>query len=205
MCDASDFAIGAVLGQRKTNHFQHIHYASKTMTQAQIHYTMMEKEMLAVVYAFEKFRPYLILSKSILYTDHSALKYVLSKQDAKPRLIQWIKSFDSVCMAKKFMISSKIVMKDPPGAIMVEVKALPTNIARVVVKFLKSLFARFGTPKAIINDRGTHFCNDKFAKVLSKYAVTHRLATSYHPQTSGQVEVSNRGLKKRRLEKTMPH
>ncbi|GKD97506.1 reverse transcriptase domain-containing protein, partial [Tanacetum coccineum] len=84
----------------------------------------------------------------------------------------------------------------------VEAKALLTNDARVVVKFLKSLFARFGTPIAIISDRGTHFCNDKFAKVISKYGVTHRLATAYHPQTSGQVEVSNRGLK-RILERTV--
>ncbi|GJS96216.1 reverse transcriptase domain-containing protein [Tanacetum coccineum] len=84
----------------------------------------------------------------------------------------------------------------------VEAKALPTNDARVVVKFLKSLFARFGTPRAIISDRGTHFCNDQFAKVMSKYEVTHRLATAYHPQMSGQVEVSNRGLK-RILERTV--
>ncbi|GKD58618.1 reverse transcriptase domain-containing protein [Tanacetum coccineum] len=77
----------------------------------------------------------------------------------------------------------------------VEAKALPTNDARVVVKFLKSLFARFGTPRTIISDRRTHFCNDQFAKVMSKYGVTHRLAIAYHPQTSGQVEVSNRGLK----------
>nr|GEY60583.1 reverse transcriptase domain-containing protein [Tanacetum cinerariifolium] len=72
---------------------------------------------------------------------------------------------------------------------------LPTNDVRVVVKFLKSLFSRFGTPRAIISDRRTHFCNDQFAKVMTKYGVTHRLATAYHPQTSGQVEVSNRGLK----------
>nr|GEV89365.1 reverse transcriptase domain-containing protein [Tanacetum cinerariifolium] len=83
-----------------------------------------------------------------------------------------------------------------------EAKALPTNDARVVVKFLKSLFARFETPRAIISDRGTHFCNDKFAKVMSKYGVTHRLSTTYHPQTSGQVEVSSRGLK-RILERTI--
>ncbi|GJU38952.1 reverse transcriptase domain-containing protein [Tanacetum coccineum] len=70
----------------------------------------------------------------------------------------------------------------------VEAKVLPTNDARVVVKFLKSLFARFGTPRAIISDRGTYFCNDQFAKVMSKYRVTHRIATAYHPQTSGQVE-----------------
>nr|GEY72250.1 reverse transcriptase domain-containing protein [Tanacetum cinerariifolium] len=79
MCDASDYAIGAVLGQRKSKHFQPIHYESKTMTEAQIHYTTTEKEMLAVVYAFEKFRPYLVLSKSIVYTGHSALKYFLNK------------------------------------------------------------------------------------------------------------------------------
>nr|GFA27410.1 reverse transcriptase domain-containing protein [Tanacetum cinerariifolium] len=240
MCDASDFTIGAVLGQRKTKHFHPIHYASKTMAEAQIHYTMIEKEMLAVVYAFEKFRPYLILSKSIVYTDHSALKYLLSKQDAKLRLIQWvlllqefdiiirdkkgtknfaadhlsrlenphkdvfenkdinenfpletlgkissgstpwfanfanfyggilsskgcrpskrrnslrtlnitygmiptffgyvrIKSFEGVCMAKKLMISSKLDMKDPPGAIMVLISPprkdeMPQNIIQV--------------------------------------------------------------------------
>ncbi|GJZ81752.1 reverse transcriptase domain-containing protein [Tanacetum coccineum] len=84
----------------------------------------------------------------------------------------------------------------------VEAKALPTNDSRVVVKFLKSLFSRFSALRAIISDRGTHFCNDKFDKVMSKYGVTHRLLTPYHPQTSGQVEVTNRGLK-RILERTV--
>ncbi|GKD02955.1 reverse transcriptase domain-containing protein [Tanacetum coccineum] len=84
----------------------------------------------------------------------------------------------------------------------VEAKALPTNDAQVVCKFLKSLFAQFGTPCAIISDRGTHFCNDQFAKVMLKYGVTHRLSTAYHPQISGQVEVSNHGLK-RILERTI--
>nr|GFB72737.1 reverse transcriptase domain-containing protein [Tanacetum cinerariifolium] len=84
----------------------------------------------------------------------------------------------------------------------VEAKALPTNDARIVVKFLKSLFSRFITPRAIISDRGTHFCNDQFTRVMIKYGVTHRLATAYHPQTSGQVKVSNRGLK-RILERTV--
>nr|GFA26903.1 reverse transcriptase domain-containing protein [Tanacetum cinerariifolium] len=77
----------------------------------------------------------------------------------------------------------------------VEAKALPTNDARVVVKFLTSLFSRFGTPKAIISDRGTHFYNDQFSRVMAKYGVTHRLSTTYHPQRSGQVEVTNCGLK----------
>ncbi|GJV28447.1 reverse transcriptase domain-containing protein [Tanacetum coccineum] len=104
MCDASDFAIGAVLGQRKTKHFQTIHHASKTMTEAQAHYTTTEKELLTVVYAFEKFWPYLVLSKSIVYTDHAALKYLLAKQDAKLRLLQLIlllQEFDVIIRDKK--------------------------------------------------------------------------------------------------------
>ncbi|GKC41167.1 reverse transcriptase domain-containing protein [Tanacetum coccineum] len=104
MCDASNFAIGAVLGQRKMKHFQPIHYASKTMIEAQIHYTTTKKEMLAVVYAFEIFWPYLVLSKSIVYTDHSAIKYLMNIQDAKPRLLWWVSfstRFDSPSHDKK--------------------------------------------------------------------------------------------------------
>nr|GEX16550.1 reverse transcriptase domain-containing protein [Tanacetum cinerariifolium] len=392
MCDASNFAIGAILRQRKTKHFPPIHYDSKKITEAQIYYTTTEKEMISVVYAFEKFRPYLVLFKSIVYTDHSALKYLLSKQDAKPRFLRWVlllqefditirdkkgsenlaadhlsrlenphkdvlenkdinenfplealgslssgstpwfadianfyagnfikkgltsqqnKKFskdvkhyfwddpylfriyadqiirrcvhgqeaidilkachegptgghhDANLTAKKVfdagffwptiyrdahdMIKScdtcqrkgKFSQRDemPQNVIQVceifdvwgidfmgpfpslkgnkyilvavdylskwvEARALPTNNARVVIKFFKSLFSRFGTPRAIISDRGTHFCNDQFARVMTKYGITHRLATTYHPQTSGQVEVSNRGLK-RILERTV--
>nr|GFA19430.1 reverse transcriptase domain-containing protein [Tanacetum cinerariifolium] len=90
MCDASDFAIGAVLGKRQDKHFRPIHYASKTITEAESNYTTTEKEMLAVVYAFEKFRSYLIMNKRIVYTDHSALKYLFAKKDSKARLLQWV-------------------------------------------------------------------------------------------------------------------
>ncbi|KAL5580497.1 hypothetical protein UlMin_012939 [Ulmus minor] len=78
----------------------------------------------------------------------------------------------------------------------VEAVALPTNDSRVVIRFLKkNIFARFGTPRAIISNGGSHFCNKQFDALLSKYGVIHRVATPYHPQTSGQVEVSNRELK----------
>ncbi|GKC82599.1 reverse transcriptase domain-containing protein [Tanacetum coccineum] len=90
MCYASDFAIGAVLGQHHKEHFRPIHYASKTINKAESHYTKTEKEMLVVVYAFEKFRSYLILNKSIVYTDHFTLKYLFAKKDSKARLIQWV-------------------------------------------------------------------------------------------------------------------
>ncbi|KAJ9545103.1 hypothetical protein OSB04_024810 [Centaurea solstitialis] len=90
MCDAIDYAVSAVLGQRKNNHFQPICYASRTLNDAQENYTTTEKELLAVVFAIEKFRSYLVLSKIIVYTDHSTLKYLFAKPDAKPRLIRWI-------------------------------------------------------------------------------------------------------------------
>ncbi|GJU97928.1 putative nucleotidyltransferase, ribonuclease H [Tanacetum coccineum] len=90
MCDASDYAVGAVLGQRIDKHFNLIHYASKTMNDAQENYTTNEKELLAVVFAFDKFCQYLVLSKTIVFTDHYALRYLFTKQDAKPWLIRWI-------------------------------------------------------------------------------------------------------------------
>nr|GEX77711.1 reverse transcriptase domain-containing protein [Tanacetum cinerariifolium] len=373
MCDASDFAIGAVLRQRQEQYFRPIHYANKTMTEAESNYTTTKKEMLAMVYAFEKFRFYLIMNKSIVYTDHFALKYLFSKKDSKARFLRWVlllqeftfKVIDTkgaenmaadhlsrlenphqnvldpkkinesfpleilnlvsthgmssqqesklfkdvrhyfwddpflfyICVdqvirrcvhgkesidilkachygptgghhgpnytAKKVFDSGfywptiyhdaqdlvkicdicqhqgKISQRDemPQNSIQfceifdvwgidfmgpflssrgnkyilvavdylskwVEVKELLTNDAQVVCKFLKNLFAIFGTPRAIISDQGTHFCNDQFAKVMLKYGVTYHLATPYHPQTSGQVEVSNRGLK-RILERTV--
>ncbi|GJR20286.1 reverse transcriptase domain-containing protein [Tanacetum coccineum] len=364
---------GAVLGQHHEKYFRPIHYASKTMNEAESHYTTTEKEMLAVVYAFEKFWSYLILNKSIVYTDHSALKYLFAKKDSKARLLRWVhllqeftfkvidtkgaknlaadhlsrlenpyenvldpkevnetfpletlnivtfhgdsstswfadfanyhagnfivkgissqkknKFFKDVkhyfwddpylfkicadqmirwCVAgqeafdilkachsgptwgyyganyttKKVFDSGfywptiyrdahdlvtrcdtcqhqgKISQRDemPQNSIQVckiidmwgidfmgpfsssrgnkyilvavdylskwvEVKALPTNDARVICKFLKSLFARFGAPRTIISDRGTHFCNEQFAKAMLKYGVTHRLYTAYH-------------------------
>nr|GEX24374.1 reverse transcriptase domain-containing protein [Tanacetum cinerariifolium] len=346
-----------VLGQRRDKHFRPIHYASKTMTEAESKYTTTEKEMLAVVYAFKKFRSYLILNKSIVYTDHSALKYLIAKKDSKAPLLRWVlllqeftfkvvdtkgaenlaadhlsrlenphqnmldpkeinesfpletlnlvstrgsqstpwfadfanyhagnfivkgmryvsgqeaidilkachsgpigghhgpnytarKVFDSGFYwptiyrdAQNFVKNcdvcqrqGKISQKDemPQNSIQVyeifdvwgidfmgpfpssrgnkyiliavdylskwvEAKALPTNDARVVCKFLKNLFARFRAPRAIISDRGTHFCNNQFTKVMQKYSVTHRLATPYHPQTSVQVKVYNCGLKR---------
>nr|GEY10760.1 reverse transcriptase domain-containing protein [Tanacetum cinerariifolium] len=354
MCDASDFAIGAVLGQRRDKNFWPIHYASKTMTEAKSKYTTTKKEMLAVVYAFENFQSYLILNKSIVYTDHSALKYLFSKKDSKARLLHWVlllqefifkvvdtkgaenlaadhlsrlenpyqnvldlkeinesfpletvnlvsshgcqstpwfadfanyhagnfivkgmtsqqknKFFKDVkhyfwddpylfkicvdqiirrCVAGQEAIDilkachsrptrghhrpnytarkvfdsgfywptiyhdaqhfvknydvcqhqGKITQKDEmlQNSIQVEAKALLTNDARVICKFLKNLFARFGAPRAIISDRETHFRNNQFTKVMQKYGVTHRFSTPYHPQTSGQVEVSNRRLKR---------
>ncbi|XP_075106745.1 uncharacterized protein LOC142179774 [Nicotiana tabacum] len=90
MCDASDHAVGAVLGQRKDKIMHPIYYASRTLNNARLNYTATEKEMLVVVFAFDKFQSYLIGSKVIVYTDHAARKYLIDKKKAKSRLIRWV-------------------------------------------------------------------------------------------------------------------
>jgi hypothetical protein len=90
MCDASDYAVGAVLGQTKDIKHNAISYASKTLSGPQLNYATTEKELLAVVFAIDKFRSYLVGAKVIVYTDHVALKYLLTKKYAKPQLIRWI-------------------------------------------------------------------------------------------------------------------
>ncbi|KAL0303945.1 UNVERIFIED_CONTAM: Retrovirus-related Pol polyprotein from transposon.6 [Sesamum radiatum] len=392
MCDASNDTLGAVLGQRVEKRFHTIYYASRTMN-AQRNYATTEKELLAVIFAIEKFRPYLLLSKVIVFTDHSALRYLMSKSDAKPRLLRWIlllQEFDleikdrrgcentvadhlsrlnptyvenmhnsplqdefpdeqlfaitqieepwfadfanflagkvipphlSYQQKKKFFSDIKYYLWDEPylykrcgdgmvrrcvpeeemqsilgfchdrevgghhGGAKTAAKVLqcgfywpslfkdahkyvsscdqcqrtgnishrnemplsnvlvceifdvwgidfmgpfpksynnayilvavdyvskwveaigtPTNDGRVVLKFIKKfIFTRYGTPRAIISDGGKHFCNKQFEALLKKFGVTHRIATPYHPQTSGQVEVSNREIKQI-LEKTV--
>ena len=90
MCDASDYVVGAVLGQTKDKKHHAISYASKTLTIQQLNYATTEKGLLAIVIAIDKFRSYLVGAKVIVYNDHAALKYLLTKKDAKPRLIRWI-------------------------------------------------------------------------------------------------------------------
>nr|GEY88956.1 reverse transcriptase domain-containing protein [Tanacetum cinerariifolium] len=209
MCDASDFAI--------------------------------EKEMLAVVYAFEKFQSYLIMNKSIVYTDHSTLKYLFAKKDSKVRLLRWVlllqeftfkvidtngaenlaadhlfrlenphqnvldpkeinESFplETLNMVSSRGNSSTSWFSDfanyHAGNFVVKGMSKPLTFSRLAtmdpsgdIMARTTLPRRFGTPRAIISDRGTHFCNDQFAKVMLKYGVTHHLATLYHPQTSGQA------------------
>nr|GFA72125.1 reverse transcriptase domain-containing protein [Tanacetum cinerariifolium] len=199
-----DYAVGAVLGQRIEKHFRPIHYASKTMNQAEANYTTTEKEMLmefdfkvidtrgAENYAADHLsrleNPYKNVFDPKEINETFPLKS-LNKVAHKDPSTPW-GPFPSSKGNKYILVAVDYLSK------WVEAKTLPTNDARVVVKFLKSLFSRFGTPKAIISDRGTHFCNDQFSRVMEEYKVTHRLSTAYHPQTSGQVEVTNRGLKR---------
>ena len=104
MCDASDYAVGAVLGQRVNKKPVAICYASKTFSVAQLNYTTTEKDLLVVVFALDKFRSYIWGSKVVIFTNHSVIRHLLEKKDAKPRLIRWIlllQEFDLEILDKK--------------------------------------------------------------------------------------------------------
>nr|GEW84628.1 reverse transcriptase domain-containing protein [Tanacetum cinerariifolium] len=181
ICDASDFVIGAVLRQLQDKHFRPIHYASKTMTEVESNYTTTEMEMLAVVYAFEKFRSYLIMNKSIVYTDHSALKYLFAKKDSKGMSTQ---------QKNKLFKDVKYYFWDDPFMF----KICADQVVRRCVHGQEVIeFSRLAT----MDPPG-----ETMAQITQPRSVTHCLATPYHPQTSGQVEVSNCGLK-RILERTV--
>ncbi|RVW18356.1 Retrovirus-related Pol polyprotein from transposon 17.6 [Vitis vinifera] len=292
----SDIAMGVVLGQREDGKPYVIYNASKTLNEAQRNYITTEKELLAVVFTLEKIHAYLVGSFIVVFTDHSALKYLLTKQDAKARLIRWIlllQEFTLQIKDKKgvenvvadhlprlaiahnshglpinddFSEESLVLLEDTPwyahianylvtgevpnqiirkcvlnksnrGSSVVAMSACGVDLFdvwgidfmgpfpmtfdnsyilvgvdyvskwveailckhndhRVVLKFLKeNIFSRFGVPKAIINDGGTHFCNKPFETLLAKYGVKHKVATPYHPQTLRQVELANREIK----------
>nr|GFA73985.1 reverse transcriptase domain-containing protein [Tanacetum cinerariifolium] len=234
------------------------------MNQAEANYTTTEKEMLAVVYAFKKFCSYLIMNKSIIYTDHSALKYLFAKKDAKAQN-PYENVFDPKEINETFPLESlnKVAHKDPSTPLFADLanyhagnfiikagkeaidilnachsgpteghyganytakkvfdsgfcwpsiykdafelvkrcdscqRQMPQNFIQICEVFdVWGINFMGPTPKTIISDRGTHFCNDQFSRVMAKYGVTHRLSTAYHPQTSGHVEVTNRGLKR---------
>ncbi|GJV26573.1 reverse transcriptase domain-containing protein [Tanacetum coccineum] len=212
MCDARDYAIGAVLGQQIEKKFSPFYYASKTMNNAQEHYTTTKKELLAVVYAFDKFMSYLTMSKLVVYIDHSALKYLFSKHDAKPRLIRWVlllQEFTIEIKDKKGtenLVADHLSRLENLGLEELSEDTIQDNFLdeHLMVIKLKNTETDpcFGVLKALISDRGTHFCNSLLEKILKKYGVTHRLATPYHPQTSGQTENTNSAIK-RILERTV--
>nr|GEX22704.1 reverse transcriptase domain-containing protein [Tanacetum cinerariifolium] len=218
MCDASDFAIGAVLGQQLAN-FHAGNFIIKGMSYQQKkkffkdvkHYFWDDPYLFRIcadqiiqrcVHSQEAFDILKACHEGPTGGHHGAnftAKKVFDVGFFWPTIYKdahdLVKSCDSCQHQGKFSQRDELPQKLFKFMKYMMAKALPKNDARIVVKFLKYLFNRFRTPRAIISDRGTHLCNDKIDKVMSKYGVAHRLSTAYHPQTSGQVEVSNRGLK----------
>ncbi|XP_015955257.1 uncharacterized protein LOC107479655 [Arachis duranensis] len=206
MCDASDFALGAVLGQRKDNLVHVIYYASKVLNDAQRNYTTTEKELLAIVFACDKFRSYLIGAKefnieirdkkgvenkvadhlSIIHHEEGGTHDTSVNELFPDEQLLTIHKAPWFADIANFKATVDYVSK------WVEAIATPTNDNKIVMNFLrKNIFSCFGVPRALISDGGSHFCNRPLEALLLQYGVKHKVATPYHPQTSGQTEISN--------------
>ncbi|GJU09740.1 reverse transcriptase domain-containing protein [Tanacetum coccineum] len=189
MCDASDFALGAVLGQRHEKHFRPIHYASKTMNEAESRYTTTEKEMLA---------SWCTLSEKFCFTVMN--KCMVIRDPIPPQQADHLSRLESPHENK---LDPKEINEKFPLEILSSIASLGWLVTpwfgMDIAKYMREISDQrddnpakkkfssktFGAPRAIISDRRTHFCNDQFAKVMLKYGVTHRLSTAYYPQTSG--------------------
>ncbi|XP_042472453.1 uncharacterized protein LOC122055135 [Zingiber officinale] len=197
MCDASNFVIGAVLAQRVEGAPHVICYASKTLDSAQANYTMTEKELLSIVFSLDKFRSYLLCSHVVVFSDHAALKFLLKKPDAKPRLIRWMLLLQEFDLEIRDRSGKENLVADHLSRIEGELDhtAIDDDFRDEQLFRVHGESPWFGVPRAIISDKGTHFCNSQMKAMLSRYGVSHRISTSYHPQTNGQAEVSNREVK----------
>ncbi|XP_075084805.1 uncharacterized protein LOC142168050 [Nicotiana tabacum] len=216
MCDASDIAIGAVLGQRRDKIFHSIYYASKTMNPwtadnrrrflHDVRFYVWDEPFLYRQCADQLVRRCVPEEENcdrcqrtgtITRKHEMPLQNILAVELFDVWGIDFMGPFPYSNGHRYILVAVDYVSK------WVEAIALPTNDAKVVVGFVKKhIFTRFGTPRVLISDGGTHFCNKLLNNILAKYGVKHKVSTAYHPQTSGQVEVSNREVKQI-LEKTV--
>ncbi|XP_048611424.1 uncharacterized protein LOC125585790 [Brassica napus] len=207
MCDASDYVVGAILGQKREKKTHVIYYASRTLDEAQMKYATTQKKLLAIVYAFEKFISYLVglkiecgipIDEGLPEEQIMAIRAVVAVCETGKKLEEvkateekgpWYDDLVNYLACGREPLVVDYVSK------WVEAVACPTNDFRVVIKMFKSIiFPRFGVPRVVISDGGSHFINKLFEGLLKKKGVKHKVATPYHPQTSGQVEISNREI-----------
>ncbi|RVW64078.1 Retrovirus-related Pol polyprotein from transposon 17.6 [Vitis vinifera] len=248
--NSCDLAMGAILGQREDGKPYVIYYASKTLNEAQRNYTTTEKELLAIVFALDKFRAYLDkkgvenvvadhLSRLVIAHDSHGLpinddfpeeslmsievapwyshiaNYLVTREVPTMRVVQsgfwWpslFKDAHSMCKGcdqcqslgkltrRNMMPLNPILIVDDFDVWGIDFMGpFPMSFGHSYILVGVDYVSKFGVPKAIINDGGTHFCNKPFKTLLAKYGVKHKVATPYHPQTSGQVELANREIK----------
>ncbi|XP_015970209.1 uncharacterized protein LOC107493665 [Arachis duranensis] len=205
MCDASNYAVEAALAQREGKIPYVIDYASKTLDGSQSNYTTTEKELLAIVFALDKFQAYLLGSMVVVFGN-------ISKKDEIPQ--------QTMLFCDIFYVWGIDFMGPFPNSngflyilLVVDymskwVKAIPTRTddANVVLSFVRNnIICCFGSPRAIMSDQGSHFCNKRMTGLMKKYGIIHKVATPYHPQTNGQAEVFNREIKRILEKTTKPH
>nr|XP_004513738.1 uncharacterized protein LOC101501569 [Cicer arietinum] len=229
MCDASDFAVGAVFGKRNDKKVHAIYYASRTLDEAQVNYATTEKELLAVVFAIDKLIPtWWEASRYVDFVNNLAVEVLPSDWNfqqkkiffSDPKHYYWgepllfKRGVDGVfrrCVPIEEMESITFHCHSSANeghavdytSKWIKVVAARTNDAKVVIKlFKKVIFLSFGVPRVVISDGGSYFIAKQFEGLLKKYGVKHKIATTYQPQTSRHVEVSNREIRSI-LEKTV--
>ncbi|XP_025661628.2 uncharacterized protein [Arachis hypogaea] len=196
MCNASNFAVGAALAQREGKNPYVIAYASKTLDGDQFNYTTTEKELLAIVFALDEFRAYLLGSKCIRFSN-------ISKKDEIPQQtmlfceifyvwgIDFMGTFPNSNSFLYLLLAVDYVSK--------WVETIPTQMddTNVVLSFVRNnIICRFRSPRAMVSDQGSHFCNKRMQGLMNKYGIIHKVATANHPQKNSQAEVSNREIKR---------
>ncbi|XP_052725945.1 uncharacterized protein LOC128194397 [Vigna angularis] len=219
MCDVSNYALGAVLTQKIDKLPRVIYYASRTLDAAQANYTTTEKELLAIVFALDKFRSYLLGSPVIVYTDHAALKFLLKKAESKPRLIRWMLLLQEFDLQIKDRSGAQNLVADhlsrieragdevgvlpiqddfPDESLLMISSSHPTPwFAHIVNYLVASVFPPLASHAQIAkikSDAKYYVWDDPYLWKLCSDQVTRRCIPDH--ETNGQAEISNREIKK---------
>ncbi|GKE39882.1 reverse transcriptase domain-containing protein, partial [Tanacetum coccineum] len=191
MCNASDYAVRAVLWQRIEKHFKPTHYASKMMNEAQENYTMTEKELLAVIESYEGVSHEMRWHKSFdsVTAAHQEIIMVLpqpQEKSSKPTFTSQVSSMMHIDWSEVTMLVNELATSPIGMKYLKKAQAFPASDARNVVNFLKRLFTRFRIPKAFISDRGTHLCNNQMEKVMKRHRVVPDSPLHITPRQTGR-------------------
>ncbi|XP_038902440.1 uncharacterized protein LOC120089086 [Benincasa hispida] len=203
MCDASNLHVRAVLGQRVNKKSHVICFALRTLKPNQINYTAAAKEFVVIGFALDKFHSYILGFLVTIFTNHAALRYLMIKKESKSRFFRWMLLLQELNLTIKDRNGAENLVADHlskfPDDISSSRRAKLKSDSKYFIweppylwKFCSDqIIRRFGIPRAIISDQGTHCCDQTIEALMRKYGVHNRVATPYHPQTNGQAKISN--------------